>query len=221
MPVVEAILSPLPYTYPGTTLVLLLETLTTDGLAVGTLPRIRSGLEWCGGARAWRRELETFALLQYAMLQARPDWQNFESLAVGVWFDVGVLEASQRGRFFVNEITRFYAVDEVLRGRLGPDVSPAVSPLLFLLYSVQHVTHHSTTMHAPKAVRIQLRRFRLCAPWRSPCFAKYCPKSCSAGPRTAPGPSTSEPYALANRKSLCQSWHLSAEETSGHFPTAS
>jgi hypothetical protein len=45
------------------------------------------------------------------------DWEDFESLEAGVRLDVAI---SNDGRFFVNEITRWYAADFFSLSTLGP-----------------------------------------------------------------------------------------------------
>ncbi|KAF5012115.1 hypothetical protein FDECE_1832 [Fusarium decemcellulare] len=56
------------------------------------------------------RELEAFCLYVRAKLLELPG-PSFESLRVGARFDVGVSELSNRGRFFINEVTRWNNAD--------------------------------------------------------------------------------------------------------------
>jgi len=64
------------------------------------------------------QELHEFALYIMSCLRGRHDWEtNFESLEVGVRLDIAI---SKDGRFFVNEITRWYAADFFSLSTLGP-----------------------------------------------------------------------------------------------------
>ena len=64
------------------------------------------------------QDLHEFALYIMFCLRDRHDWEeNFESLEVGVRLDVAI---SNDGRFFVNEITRWYAADFFSLSTLGP-----------------------------------------------------------------------------------------------------
>lgn len=70
------------------------------------------------GLKSSYTELHEFVLYIFARLRDRSDWkENFESLEVGVRLDVGVADD---GRFFVNEITRWYCADFFSLTTLGP-----------------------------------------------------------------------------------------------------
>ena len=63
-------------------------------------------------------ELHEFALYIMSCLRDRYDWEEkFESLEVGVRLDIAI---SNDERFFVNEITRWYAADWFSLSTLGP-----------------------------------------------------------------------------------------------------
>lgn len=86
-------------------------------------------------------DLNEFALYIYSRLRARDDWrERFESLEVGVRLDIGISSpdvgfsstrsrenreklrlgnGEEEKRFFVNEITRFYAADYFSQQTLG------------------------------------------------------------------------------------------------------
>ena len=82
---------------------------------------IPNDFKWCfdggeGGrdeaVRSKFRELCAFALYTYSALRQRHDaLECYESLEIGVRLDIGVSELSPKGRFFVNEITRWHAAD--------------------------------------------------------------------------------------------------------------
>jgi hypothetical protein len=65
-----------------------------------------------------QQELHRFAAFIHSSLCNRPDVNDhFESLKVGVRLDIGI---SADGRFFVNEITRWYGADFFSMTTLGP-----------------------------------------------------------------------------------------------------
>ena len=64
------------------------------------------------------QELHKFALYIMSCLRDRHNWEeNFESSEVSVRLDVAI---SNDGRFFINEITRWYAADFFSLSTLGP-----------------------------------------------------------------------------------------------------
>jgi hypothetical protein len=70
------------------------------------------------GFNTSKEELHRFATFIHGTLCARKDVNDhFESLKVGVRLDIGV---SGDGRFFVNEITRWYGADFFSMTMLGP-----------------------------------------------------------------------------------------------------
>ena len=82
---------------------------------------VLNDFKWCcdGGqgeanetVRSKFQELCAFALHTYSSLRQRHDGHEcYESLEIGVRLDIGVSELSPKGRFFVNEITRWHAAD--------------------------------------------------------------------------------------------------------------
>ena len=63
-------------------------------------------------ARSKFQELCAFALHTYSGLRQRQDaYECYESLEIGVRLDIGISDLSSKGRFFVNEVTRWHAAD--------------------------------------------------------------------------------------------------------------